>query len=143
MLLDRLARQWYDEGKLASAYEDLPFGRQLSQVLGEAAAEPSSYQHLEISLPQTDVTETTPIHLGPRGLQSPQKSQTSGRCRVIRRTRDLFESRTARTHQTARENAARGPGATSAFSIARSGIRTWVLWPRRQMHRISSLFGFQ
>ena len=109
LLLDRLARQWYDEGKLASAYEDLPFGRQLSQVLGEAAAEPSSYQHLEISLPQTDVTETTPIHLGPRGLQSPQKSQTSGRCRVIRRTRDLFESRTARTHQTARENAARGP----------------------------------
>ena len=65
LLLDRLARQWYDEGKLASAYEDLPFGRQLSQVLGEAAAEPSSYQHLEISLPQTDVTETTPIHLGP------------------------------------------------------------------------------
>ena len=34
-LLDRLSRDWYQEGKLSSTFEDLPFGKRLTEVARE------------------------------------------------------------------------------------------------------------
>jgi phytanoyl-CoA hydroxylase len=70
--LDDLATAWHAEGKLTSSYADLPFVQRLAQVLTEIGR--GGYQSLDISLPFKDVTEETPIHLGPatfRLLTSP------------------------------------------------------------------------
>ena len=61
--LDELARAWHAEGKLQSTYADLPFVQRLAQVLTETGR--AGYQSLDISLPFANVTEETPIHLGP------------------------------------------------------------------------------
>jgi phytanoyl-CoA hydroxylase len=61
--LDALARAWHAEGKLQSTYADLPFVQRLAQVLTEIGR--AGYQSLDISLPFANVTEETPIHLGP------------------------------------------------------------------------------
>ena len=34
-LLDRLSRDWHQEGKLSSTFEDLPFGKRLTEVARE------------------------------------------------------------------------------------------------------------
>ena len=62
-LLDRLCEKWRIEGKLASTYRDLPFGKRLIQVFRESGQ--AYYEHFDISLPQANVSEDTPIHLGP------------------------------------------------------------------------------
>ena len=62
-VLDELCRRLYADGKLRSTYAELPFGRRLIQLYADSG-EPH-YQHLDISLPQANVTDETPMHLGP------------------------------------------------------------------------------
>lgn len=62
-LLDDLCRKWQAQGKLASTYSHLPFGQRLIQVFRESGQ--AYYEHFDISLPQTNVTDDTPIHVGP------------------------------------------------------------------------------
>jgi ectoine hydroxylase-related dioxygenase (phytanoyl-CoA dioxygenase family) len=61
-LLDTLAEKLYVEGKLSSPYRDLPFGRRLTQIVVETGRLYSQY--FDISLPQANVKEDTPIHVG-------------------------------------------------------------------------------
>lgn len=60
-LLDRLAEQWYIEGKIPSAFRDLPFGQRLAAVIGQATED--LYRYLDITMPHGPITEHTPIHL--------------------------------------------------------------------------------
>ena len=72
-LLDRLATQWWSEGKLAASYRDLPFAQRLTQVIRELGD--ACFYHFEISLPFAKITNDTPIHLGPAAfnlLRSPR-----------------------------------------------------------------------
>lgn len=62
-LLDRLAADWVAEGKLSETYAHLPFGERLTQIIAESGQ--AYYQHMDISLPQANVSEETPIHHGP------------------------------------------------------------------------------
>ena len=62
-LLDSLAEVWYAEGELSAIYQDLPFGERLTRIISESGQ--AYYQHIDISLPQSDVTEETPCHHGP------------------------------------------------------------------------------
>ena len=62
-LLDRLARRWYEEGRLSSAYEDLPFEPRLIKVSSETRGE--YYSYIDISFTQTDVSDQMPMHHGP------------------------------------------------------------------------------
>lgn len=60
-LLDQLALRWYGEGKLPSAYAELPFNRRATAVISQIS-DAESY-HLDISLPKLAVySEETPIH---------------------------------------------------------------------------------
>lgn len=63
-LLDELASRWQSEGKLSASYRDLPFPRRLAQIFREVGI-PEAYRYLDISLPGGNITEETPIHLGP------------------------------------------------------------------------------
>src|SRR5215213_3888988 len=60
-VLDGLARFWHSEGKVSSAYDALPFNRRFIALFREAKQ--PWFQHLDISLPQKNVTDSTPIHL--------------------------------------------------------------------------------
>ncbi|MBI3972940.1 MAG: phytanoyl-CoA dioxygenase family protein [Chloroflexi bacterium] len=62
-LLDELCRTWHAQGKLASPYADLPFGKRLSRALGETGEKYERY--IDFALPQSGIREDTPIHLGP------------------------------------------------------------------------------
>ena len=62
-VLDRLAGQWLAAERLTSTYDDLPFCERLLKIVIEA--EPAYDQHFDISLPQADITDDTPIHNGP------------------------------------------------------------------------------
>jgi Phytanoyl-CoA dioxygenase (PhyH) len=73
VLLDELCRRWQAEGRLADAYAALPFGRRLSRALAETGERYERY--VDFALPQANITEETPIHLGPavfRMLTSPR-----------------------------------------------------------------------
>jgi len=60
-LLDELAHRWYAEGKIPSAYADLPFNERASQVVSQIGDE--ELYHLDISLPKAVVyTEETPVY---------------------------------------------------------------------------------
>jgi len=61
-LLDELASKWIEEGKLKSAYADLPFQHRLTEVFRESRQPYHAY--FDISLPQDTIKEDTPIHLG-------------------------------------------------------------------------------
>ena len=62
-LLSHLAAGWVADGRLASTYEDLPFGPRLLKIVQEAHV---SYDlHFDISLPQADISDGTPMHHGP------------------------------------------------------------------------------
>jgi ectoine hydroxylase-related dioxygenase (phytanoyl-CoA dioxygenase family) len=62
-LIDGLCRKWHAEGRLASTYEELPFGKRLSRALNETG---EKYErHVDFALPQNGITLDTPIHLGP------------------------------------------------------------------------------
>ena len=62
-LLSGLANRWHSEGRLSATYEDLPFGKRLSQVARETGAGYS--RHFDISLPQANIRSDTPMHHGP------------------------------------------------------------------------------
>ncbi len=62
-LLDRLAEQWAAEGRLTSTHRGLPFCERLLQIVPEA--HPAYDLHFDISLPQADITDETPMHHGP------------------------------------------------------------------------------
>ena len=58
-----LADQWLAEGRLTATYPDLPFGDRLMHLVAEAKR---PYDlHFDISLPQADITDQTPMHHGP------------------------------------------------------------------------------
>ena len=60
-LLDRLAPQWYAQGRISSPYSDLPFEERLTAVLSES--EEDLYQHFDIALPNSAMPADTPIHV--------------------------------------------------------------------------------
>jgi hypothetical protein len=62
-VLDRLADGWIREGRLSSMYSELPFSERLMRIVIEA--EPAYDLHFDISLPQADITDETPMHHGP------------------------------------------------------------------------------
>jgi len=62
-VLDRLVHQWHAAGRLATLHSDLPFGDRLIQATREARLPYD--QEFDISLPQQNITEQTPIHTGP------------------------------------------------------------------------------
>jgi hypothetical protein len=62
-LLDRLAERLLAEGKLSCSNRELPFGERLMCMVAEAAL--AYDQYFDISLPQTNISESTPIHCGP------------------------------------------------------------------------------
>ena len=65
-LLDRLSWDWYQEGKLSSTFEDLPFGKRLTEVARET--EGGYYHNFDISLPQSAIDADTPMHTGPEAF---------------------------------------------------------------------------
>ena len=60
-LLNRLAPEWYAQGRVSSAYDDLPFDQRLTALLGESSED--LYQHFDIALPNSSVSPDTPIHI--------------------------------------------------------------------------------
>ena len=62
-LLDRLAHQCHQEGRLSSTYAGLPFAERLIKIVTEA--EPAYDVYFDISLPKANITEQTPMHHGP------------------------------------------------------------------------------
>lgn len=62
-LLDAEIEHWHSEGKIPSAYGDLPFVRRLAAFLTEAGK--PGYQAFDISLPLKNAKLATPMHLGP------------------------------------------------------------------------------
>jgi phytanoyl-CoA hydroxylase len=62
-LLDRLANQWFEEGKIPSAYNDLPFRQRLVEVARDTKGE--YWPSMTISLQLADVREDSPMHHGP------------------------------------------------------------------------------
>ena len=62
-LLDRLATEWWREGRIPSAYSGLSFSDRLTRIAVDTGGNHS--QHLEISLPQKNIRPDTPMHHGP------------------------------------------------------------------------------
>ena len=62
-VLDQLLERWHQEGRLASTYPGLPFGERLTKAVAETRA--PYCLDFDISLPQADLSESTPMHLGP------------------------------------------------------------------------------
>jgi phytanoyl-CoA hydroxylase len=62
-VLDGLANRWRDEGRLTSTHAGTAFCERLLQVV--MAAEASYDLHFDISLPQENISERTPMHHGP------------------------------------------------------------------------------
>ncbi|MFN8371283.1 MAG: phytanoyl-CoA dioxygenase family protein [Anaerolineae bacterium] len=60
-LLNSLAEQWLQQGKLSATYRELPFAQQFAQIVREL--KDPWYQHFDFSLPQEKITPQTPIHL--------------------------------------------------------------------------------
>lgn len=60
-LLSVVAPELYAAGKIPSAFKHLPFDKRMAAVLGEARE--NLYGHFDITLPNGDITEDTPIHL--------------------------------------------------------------------------------
>ncbi|HEX4488665.1 MAG TPA: phytanoyl-CoA dioxygenase family protein [Terriglobales bacterium] len=60
-LLDLLAQQWFDEGKISSLYKDLTFGQRFCQLTADGM---DCLSYFDITLP-SKTTADTPIHLGP------------------------------------------------------------------------------
>lgn len=62
-LLDSLAAKWHAEGKIPSAYADLPLGQRLARLITELGVQ--CYQYLDISLTLGQPEGEMPMHLGP------------------------------------------------------------------------------
>ena len=65
-VLDRLSREWHEQGKITDTYEDLPFAERLTEVARES--EGGYYNHFDISLPQSTIEADTPMHTGPEAF---------------------------------------------------------------------------
>lgn len=62
-LLGTLADQWMADGALTSTWAGLPFAARLMRIVAEAKR---AYDlQFDISLPQADITDDTPMHHGP------------------------------------------------------------------------------
>lgn len=66
-LLDELATKWYEEGRISNTYRDLDFGQKISQIAQDTDG--LYTQALDISLPQKDISNETPMHHGPAVFQ--------------------------------------------------------------------------
>jgi phytanoyl-CoA hydroxylase len=62
ILLDRLATQFYTEGKIPSEYKDLPFQERLTAVIQSNSED--LYKHFDISFHHQAITEDSPIYVG-------------------------------------------------------------------------------
>ena len=62
-VLDSLADELYEEGKIRSKYEDLAFGERMTQIYEDS--DEIHQQYFDFSLPQRGVTEDTPFWAGP------------------------------------------------------------------------------
>ena len=62
-VLDNLARELYQVGQIASTYDDLPFGKRLTQIVVESGQ--IHAQYFDFSLPQTGIEADTPFWAGP------------------------------------------------------------------------------
>ena len=62
-VLDRLVHQWYTAGRLNTLHSHLRFADRLIQATREARLPYD--REFDISLPQQNITEQTPIHTGP------------------------------------------------------------------------------
>lgn len=62
-VLDTLADELYEQGKISSRYEDLEFGERMVQVYEES--DEIHQQYFDFSLPQKGVTGDTPFWAGP------------------------------------------------------------------------------
>jgi len=83
-VLDNLARELYQAGQIASAYDDLPFGKRLTQIVVESGQ--IHAQYFDFSLPQTGIDADTPFWLGqpffaalPTPVSSTRSSPSSAR----------------------------------------------------------------
>ena len=63
VLVDRLAEGWLREGKISSYDHRQPIADRLLHIMRETHGACS--RHLDISLPQKDIREDTPVHSGP------------------------------------------------------------------------------
>ncbi|MET0702158.1 MAG: phytanoyl-CoA dioxygenase family protein [Mycobacterium sp.] len=62
-VLDQLAGDLFNEGKISQTHSELPFTDRLVQVVKESGRVPTA--HFDITLPQSNIRADTPIHLGP------------------------------------------------------------------------------
>jgi phytanoyl-CoA hydroxylase len=62
-ILDRLITKWHAEGRLRSTYAGLPFADRLMRSVVEV--EDRYDLDFDISLPQINITDATPMHHGP------------------------------------------------------------------------------
>ncbi len=61
--LGEVMNGWQARGRLKETWPELPFGERLTRIVSETNLDYS--QPLDISLPQSNLTEETPIHTGP------------------------------------------------------------------------------
>ncbi len=72
-VLDNLAHTLHQQGKIASTYEELPFGERVIRIYAETGEVHSQY--FDFSLPRSNVRPDTPMWVGPavfRALTNPQ-----------------------------------------------------------------------
>ena len=122
-VLDSLADELYDDGKISSTYEDLEFGERVTQIYAESDEVHNGY--FDFSLPQGGITEDTPFWAGPAVFKRVDRAQPVGRGGIVYRPGDLLESGAACPHQSARRpRAARrdGPREIRDYALA-SGLR--------------------
>jgi phytanoyl-CoA hydroxylase len=67
-VLDRLAHELYDAGKISSMYEGLSFNERMIACYKDSGLVLS--QHFDCSLPQAGTTKTSPIWVGPAVFQA-------------------------------------------------------------------------
>lgn len=61
--LDTILAAWQAEGLIAESWDELSFGERITRIVSETDLDYS--QPLDISLPLSNVTESTPFHTGP------------------------------------------------------------------------------
>jgi len=66
-VLDQLAQELYDRGEISSTYDDLPFGKRLTQIYAESGKVHAQY--FDFSLPQKNIQADTPMWVGPAVFQ--------------------------------------------------------------------------
>ena len=84
-VLDKLARELYQAGQIASTYDDLPFGKRLTQIVVESGQ--IHAQYFDFSLPQTGIDADTPFWAGPAvfaALPTPISSTRSSPSSALR-----------------------------------------------------------